>query len=168
MVSPAPTSASPSSSPDDPTSTLPPQRPSGDVSTVVRTSRAPGGTTNGCRLGVLGALDASRRSPSAGARATTSVTVEPSGTRAPGCGVTASSVPGSTLGVGPLLDDRRETGVRSACAAALASRPSSAGTARFGGPVETTSWTRAGRFTLVPVQGRSRRACHASISVDGA
>ena len=40
--------------------------------------------------------------------------------------------------------------------------------ARFGGPVETTSCTRAGRFTRVPVAGSVSSACQASISVDGA
>ena len=39
---------------------------------------------------------------------------------------------------------------------------------RFGGPVETISATRTGRFSFVPARGSVSTACHASISVDGA
>ena len=86
-------------SPETRTLTFPPQRPSGDVSTVVSTRRAPGGTTNGA--GSASSVPSTRDTISQrGARATTSVTVEPRGTRAPGAGRTASSAPGSDVVLG--------------------------------------------------------------------
>ena len=87
------------------TSTLPPQSPSGEVSTVESTSRAPAGTTSGGgdASSVLSIeVDDSQR----GSRATTIVTVDPVGARVPGAGSTPRIVPAGTPVVGPLLDDR--------------------------------------------------------------
>ena len=76
------------------------QSPSGEVSIVVSTRRAPAGTVNGCGVRVLGALDARDRPPSAARARPTIVTVEPIGARAPGAGVTPSTVPGVDVGLG--------------------------------------------------------------------
>ena len=94
--------------------------------------------------------------------------VDPIATRAPGEGVTRSSVPGSTCAFGRSSTTGAKPARWRASAAAPASRPSTEGTGRLGGPVETTSCTWAGRFTRVPAAGSVSTACHPSISVEGA
>ena len=123
---PASISASPSASPDSPTATVPPQRPSGDVSAVVSTRRAPAGTSIGC--GAASSVPSSREIASqCGARATAIVTVEPSGARVPGDGRTPRIVPGSTSCSGRSSTTGVKPASRSACEASSASSPSSDG-----------------------------------------
>ena len=156
----------PVSSPDHPTSTLPP-RP-GEVSIVSITSRAPAGIATVWPPESSVDPTSSRRSTRVLARRGWS-RLSRAGCGAPGAGVTEEDGPGVDLFRCLLFDGRRESGVAKRLLDPAGVEPfERRERARFGGPVETTSTTPAGRFRRIPASGSVPVACHASISLDGA